>query len=96
MAEDMNLSMEEATDLYYGNKEFEQAKLTYMYTRGQHLVASEKKYNDLPTYMCQMHGCYMLDTSNGVYTGFKVITYRGLIFNQLKEMMHYLSYEHLY
>ena len=41
LATDANLSVEEAKKIYYDQKEFAKAKLTYKYRKGKPLVANK-------------------------------------------------------
>ena len=93
---DNDLTMDQATELYYESKEYEMATPTYQYVRGNFLVATNEEYNALPTYMRDLHDYYMAQAIEMEQTGFEVIIRSPHVFQYTNEEKRFIGWECLF
>jgi hypothetical protein len=89
------LTMDEATQIYYDTKEYEMAKPTIQYERGN-LLVDEEEYKNLTTYMGDLHDYYMAQAIEMEHMGFEVIIRKPLVFYYPDKEKHFVGYECLF
>jgi hypothetical protein len=84
------LTMDEATQIYYDTKEYEMAKPTIQYERGN-LLVEEEEYKNLTTYMRDLHDYYMAQAIEMEQMGFEVIIRKPLVFYFPDKEKHFVG-----
>jgi hypothetical protein len=70
--------------------------IAYKYTCGHPLLETDRKINDLPTNMRQLHEYYMIDTKRREYSGFEALILFEVAFNRPEETLHHIGYDCLF